>query len=231
MAQPEIRAGVEVEPRHIHPPDDRRSCNSGSDARSGQVGPAADLERQARDGVPRQAANPRDLSLGRCASHRTDDPAGLVIDAALPRPEVRVQQLPALPYGEVAECLATVQTSRGANASCELALEFLIVTAARSGEVRKANWGEIDLGRAVRTLPAERMKANREHRVPLSTRAVVVLEEAAGCRTAASWCFLGTRLGGPNTWPREDQSGSVRRSPGVASSTRREHCSNLISGE
>ena len=98
--------------------------------------------------------------------HRSDDPAGIVIDAALPRGEVKVQHLPALPYGEVAQCLATVKASRGASASSKLALEFLILTAARSGEVRKATWDEIELGGAVWTLPAERMKANREHRVP-----------------------------------------------------------------
>ena len=112
--------------------------------------------------------------------HRTDDPAAIVIDAALWRGDVKVQHLPALPYDEVAECLATVQSSQGVSASCKLALEFLILTAARSGEIRKANWDEIDFAGAVWTLPAERMKANHEHRVPLTSRAIAVLEQAAG---------------------------------------------------
>ena len=79
----------------------------------------------------------------------------------------------------MAECLATVKATQGASASSKLALEFLILTAARSGEVGKATWDEIDVGGAVWTVPTERMKANREHRVPLSSRAVAVLEEAA----------------------------------------------------
>ena len=71
-----------------------------------------------------------------------------------------------------------VRDSARASESSKLALEFLVLAAARSGEVRKATWDEINLGGAVWTLPAERMKANREHRVPLSSRAVAVLEEA-----------------------------------------------------
>ena len=129
--------------------------------------------------------------------HRTDDPAGIVIDAALPRGDVQVQHLPALPYDEVAECLATVKSNQGASASSKLALEFLTLTAARSGEVRKAVWEEMDIGGAVWTVPAERMKANREHRVPLSSRAVSVLEEAAGLSEGDELVFPGTRPGRP----------------------------------
>jgi integrase len=56
------------------------------------------------------------------------------------------------------------------------ALEFLTLTAARSGEVRGAQWGEIDLAKKVWVVPAERMKAKREHRVPLSTQAIKLLK-------------------------------------------------------
>ena len=129
--------------------------------------------------------------------YRNDDPAGIVIDAALPRGDVKVQHLPALPYDEVAECLETVKANQGASASSKLALEFLILTAARSGEVRKAVWEEVDFGGAVWTLAAERMKANREHRVPLSSRAVVVLEEAAESSDGGGLIFPGTRPGKP----------------------------------
>ena len=129
--------------------------------------------------------------------HRNDDPAGIVIDAALPRGDVKVQHLPALPYDEVAECLATVKASQGASASSKLALEFLILTAARSGEVRKATWDEIDVGGAVWTLPAERMKAGREHRVPLSSRAVAVLDESTELSDGGGLVFPGTRPGRP----------------------------------
>ena len=77
--------------------------------------------------------------------HRTDDPAGVVIDAALPRNGVKRRHMPALPYEDVAECIAKVRASARASESSKLALEFLVLTAARSGEVRKATWDEIDL--------------------------------------------------------------------------------------
>jgi integrase len=57
-----------------------------------------------------------------------------------------------------------------------LALEFTILTAARSGEVIGARWSEVDLAKAIWTVAAERMKAGKEHRVPLSERAVEILE-------------------------------------------------------
>ena len=57
-----------------------------------------------------------------------------------------------------------------------LALEFLILTAARSGEVKGAHWSEIDVASKVWSIPAERMKAGRSHSVPLSPRAVEILE-------------------------------------------------------
>ncbi len=65
-----------------------------------------------------------------------------------------------------------------------LALEFLILTAARSNEVIGAQWDEIDLAAKVWTVPATRMKSNREHRIPLSARAIAILEKAKGGRPA-----------------------------------------------
>ena len=67
----------------------------------------------------------------------------------------------------------------GAWPSTKLAFEFLVLTAARSGEVRLATWNEIDSDGAVWVVPAERMKAQREHRVPLSDRALDILREAS----------------------------------------------------
>ena len=62
------------------------------------------------------------------------------------------------------------------------ALEFLILTACRTGEVIEAHWREIDLDKKVWTIPAERMKAGREHRVPLSAPVLTILHEAAARR-------------------------------------------------
>ena len=129
--------------------------------------------------------------------HRTDDPAGILIDAALPRNGVERRHMPALPYDEVADCVAKVKASRRASASSKLALEFLVLTAARSAEVRKATWDEIDVEGAVWTLPAERMKANREHRVPLSGRALEVLDDAAELSEGSGLVFPGSRRGRP----------------------------------
>ena len=129
--------------------------------------------------------------------HRTDDPAGVAIDAALPRNGVKRRHMPALPYEDVAECIAKVRGSARASESSKLALEFLVLTAARSGEVRKATWDEIDLDGATWTVPAERMKANREHRVPLSKRALEVLAEAAELADESGLVFPGMRPGRP----------------------------------
>ena len=79
-----------------------------------------------------------------------------------------------MPYEDVA---AFVGELRKRQATAALALEFCILTAARSGEVLGALWSEIDLDKKVWTVPAIRMKAGREHRVPLSNRAVSILKQ------------------------------------------------------
>jgi len=73
---------------------------------------------------------------------------------------------------------AFVQRLRTAEGTGALALELLVLTAARSGEVRGATWDEIDTRAKVWTIPAERMKAGKEHRVPLSAAALAVLARA-----------------------------------------------------
>ena len=78
----------------------------------------------------------------------------------------------ALPVGEIGAFMKTLRSQAGMSA---LALEFTILTAARSGEVRGARWTEIDLDAATWTVPGERMKAGKEHRVPLSDAALDVL--------------------------------------------------------
>ena len=109
---------------------------------------------------------------------RTDNPCDLV-RATLGRQNHVVRHMPALPHAEVAAAIATVRASR-ATAAAKLAFEFLVLTAARSGEVRLAQWTEIDPAAAVWTVPAEHTKANREHRVPLSPRAIEILDAARG---------------------------------------------------
>ena len=109
--------------------------------------------------------------------YRQDNPAGDAISAALPRAGARIERRRALPHAEVCAALAKVRKS-GAYRGLVLAFEFLVLTAARSGKVRAARWEEIDLDVAVWTVPAARMKAGREHRVPLSAQALAVLDRA-----------------------------------------------------
>ena len=80
----------------------------------------------------------------------------------------------AMPYDAIPAFMEQLQKREAVAA---LALEFVILTAARTGEVIAAEWSEVDLAKAVWTVPAERMKAGKEHRVPLSPRAVEILEE------------------------------------------------------
>jgi integrase len=80
--------------------------------------------------------------------------------------------MPALPFTEIGNFMQRLRDATGMGAR---ALEFAILTAARSGEVRGATWAEIDLKAAVWTVPGNRMKMGREHRVPLSPTAVALL--------------------------------------------------------
>ena len=109
--------------------------------------------------------------------HRADNPAGDAISAALPNNNAQVTHRAALPHSQVGAAVAKVRRS-SAYRGAVLSFEFLVLTAARSAEVRGATWHEIDLEAAVWTIPARRMKAAREHRVPLSDRALAVLDEA-----------------------------------------------------
>ena len=88
----------------------------------------------------------------------------------------------AMPYPDIPGFLGKLREVKSIHA---LALEFLILTAARSGEVLSATWAEIDIDGKVWTIDASRMKAGREHRVPLSTRAMAILDRMAEIRTGA----------------------------------------------
>ena len=105
------------------------------------------------------------------------NPAGEVIDAALPKTPAVKAHFRALPHQEVPDALETIEAA-AASLSSRLCLRFLVLTAARSGEARGARWDEIDLEARTWTIPASRMKAGREHRVPLSDAAIEVLRRA-----------------------------------------------------
>jgi len=100
------------------------------------------------------------------------------IDNLLPqRSKVqRVAHHAAIPWREIGAFMQRLREHSSMSARC---LEFLILTACRSGEIRGARWDEIDLDHAVWTIPAERIKGGREHRVPLSAPALAVLRKMA----------------------------------------------------
>ena len=134
---------------------------------------------------------------------RQDNPAEYIAQALPKRDKSKTAHRKALPYAGVANCIEAVQTS-GAGASTKLALEFLVLTATRSGETRLATWAEIDWGSAATpatsatwTIPASRMKAKREHRIPLSARAVEILREAEKLADGEGLVFPGTRHSKP----------------------------------
>ena len=91
---------------------------------------------------------------------------------AAPRKLRKTQHLAALPYREMPEFMTAVRGRQGIGAR---ALEFTILTAARTSEVVYARWAEIDFGSATWTIPGERMKAGKAHAVPLSPRALEIL--------------------------------------------------------
>lgn len=97
------------------------------------------------------------------------------LDQLLPAPSkvAKVDHHPALPVAEVGAFMARLRAADGMGAR---ALEFAILTAARSGEVRGATWSELDLDAKVWTVPGARMKAGKEHRVPLSDAAVALVK-------------------------------------------------------
>ena len=106
-----------------------------------------------------------------------DNPARLkgALGELLPRSQKikKVEHHPAIPYPQINEFVVALRREGG---SAPLALEFMLLTAARTGEVVAAKWNEVDFDSLVWTVPAERMKSGKEHRGPLSKRAVEILQ-------------------------------------------------------
>ena len=124
--------------------------------------------------------------------YREDNPAGEAIAAALPKSGGKAEHSKALPHAEVGAALEVIRASNAWPAT-RLAFEFLTLTAARSGEARLATWAEIDLDAATWTVPAERMKAGIEHRVPLSDAALDILSRAQEYRDGSGLVFPSPR--------------------------------------
>src|SRR5271166_1665797 len=105
----------------------------------------------------------------------------------------KVVHHPALPYSEIADFIAPLRSQEGIAAR---ALEFLILTAARTGEIIGARWDEVDLNDKIWVVPGARMKAGREHRVPLSAAALAILKQMNEIREG-DFVFPGGKKGKP----------------------------------
>ena len=151
----------------------------------------------------------------------------LALRLASPRKVKAVEHHPALPWQRMGAFIAALRERDGVAAR---AIEFLILTAARSGEVRGMCWGEVDLDNAVWTIPAKRMKAGKLHRVPLSAPALALLHrirpENAGGDTLV---FTGVK---PNQ-PLSDMSltAVLRRMNAVAAEGEPAPWRDAVSGE
>ena len=117
------------------------------------------------------------LEWGIAMDLRNDNPCDRVLPVLGPQNDIVTHRL-ALPHKEVAAAIETVRASSSPQPAVKLAFEFLVLTAARSAEVRLATWDEMDTAGRVWTVPALRMKAKREHRVPLCGRALEILDAA-----------------------------------------------------
>ena len=137
------------------------------------------------------------LDAAKAKGHRSgENPArwrGHLDHLLPPRQKLTRGHHKALPYEDVPALMARLRASGSVSALC---LEFTILTAARSGEAMGARWDEFDLDRGVWTVPRERMKAGREHRVPLSDRAKQIVSTMAEGRVS-DFVFPGNRPGRP----------------------------------
>ena len=100
----------------------------------------------------------------------------------------KVRHFPALPYDQIGNFVNSLRNRSGFSA---LGLEFLIFTAGRTGEVIGAKWAEIDSEKAVWTIPRERMKTGKEHRVPLAPAAINILNSITSERNPEEYVFSG----------------------------------------
>jgi integrase len=106
-----------------------------------------------------------------------------------PKTSERTKSHPSLPFGEIPQFMREL---RGREGIVPRALEFTVRCAARTGETLGAKWSEIDLENKIWTIPGERMKAGRQHRVPLSDRAVEIIEVLP---REGDYVFIGSRAG------------------------------------
>ncbi|MBT5108271.1 MAG: integrase arm-type DNA-binding domain-containing protein [Rhodospirillaceae bacterium] len=140
------------------------------------------------------------LDYGHAKGWREAEAPMRSISRGLPKQPKVKEHLAAMPWTDVPGFVANMETVLTASETVRLAIEFVILTAVRSGEVRGAQWSEFHIEKKTWTIPADRMKAGRAHRVPLSDRAIEIVNRMSELRrtTAAdAHVFEGQRPGRP----------------------------------
>ena len=130
------------------------------------------------------------MDWAKAAGFRSGDNPVVGVAKGLPKQPDRRGHHGALPHGEIAGFLTQLREG-GEGDIPKIAFEFLVLTAARTGEVLGARWDEIDFENRVWTIPAARMKMRREHRVPLAHRCVEILRQAQRISEGNDFVFPG----------------------------------------
>lgn len=138
------------------------------------------------------------LAWAQAQGHVSANVADSRIDAALPRQAAPSVHHSALPWQDVPAALRAVKATQGANLAAVALMEFVILTACRSGEARLAQWSEIDTAARTWTIPAARTKTRKAHRVALSDAALSVLDRVRPLRDVSGLVFPSpSRAGRP----------------------------------
>ena len=128
------------------------------------------------------------------AGFRSGDNPVAGIERGLPKQPTKQTHHKAMPYAEVPAFVARLRNSDHRGRIARLAFEFLILTAARTTEVLQAQWSEIHLDERLWVIPPARMKAEREHRVPLAPRSLAVVDEMRALNLKSPYVFPGKKL-------------------------------------
>lgn len=136
------------------------------------------------------------LDWAKASGFRAGDNPVEGVSRGLPKQPAGEEHHAAMPYAEVPAFIAALRESNS-SLSARLAFEFLVLSASRTSEVLEARWIEIDWENGIWTIPAARMKANREHRVPLSPRALELLKEALRAAGTSELLFPGRAIEKP----------------------------------
>lgn len=136
------------------------------------------------------------LDWAKASGFRSGDNPVDGVTKVLPKQRSTEAHHAALPYGQLPAFLHALRSAK-AGASVKLAFELLILTAARTSEVLRASWNEFDLDGKTWTIPATRIKAGREHRVPLSPRCIEILERVQTLSNGGQYVFPGRTANRP----------------------------------